>query len=420
MALTIETTLNLTSYAAAIKQYYKNVDYTQEIYKKFPWLGMIPKDTEFVGSPLVQPLAFATVPSASVTFATGQALAGSSQSVAFQLTTVKDYVFAYLDRETMLASKTDLGSWMKSSTHEIDMARKEAAKRLAFACVSDGSGVIGSISTGSTVSGASITLADPRQAVNFQVNDVLQAVAAGTSVAGVWGAAVRSGTVTLNAVNRQTGVLTATGNWNSGISAIATTDGLVKSGDFNGKVKGLGAWLPITAPATNDSFFSVNRSSDSRLYGVYVDGRGVPLEEVGIIAAGALAQEGATPDLLLFNYGNWINLINALGAKKIYFREGKVQADGADIGYSSIEIEGPNGPISVVADPFVPSNVAYMLQKDTWTLHSRGEWPQIFDIDGDSGQMLRQSSADAYEVRVGGYGQIGCSAPGWNSVIQLR
>ena len=420
MALTTESTLDLVSYAAALKQYYRNIDFTQVVFKKFPWLGMVPKDTEFVGTPLVQPLAFATVPSRSTNFQTAQALAGSSQQIAFKVTTVKDYSLAYIDRETMLASKSDEGSWLKAATHEIDMALKEASKSLGFAVIGDGSGVIGTISSTSTVGSTQITLADIRQSVNFQVNDTLQLVAPGTSVAGLWNSAVRSGTVVLNAVNRQTGVLTATGNWSAGISTASAGDGIVKDGDFNGRVAGLGAWLPLVAPGTSDNFFGVNRSSDTRLSGVYTDGRGMPLEESAVLASANVAQEGGSPDLYLMNYANWVNMINALGTKKFYMREGTVKAEGADIGYSSVQIEGPTGPIDLVADAMIPSNVAYMLQKDTWCLHSRGEWPQIFDIDGEAGELLRQATADAYEVRTGGYGNLVCEAPGWNGVVQLR
>lgn len=419
MALTSESTLNLTSYAAAIKQYYKNIDFTQMVYKTFPTFGMITKDENFVGSPYIQPITFATVPSASATFATGQALAGSSQQQQFQITAVSDYVFAYLDRQTMLASKAPDGSWMKSATHEIDMAIKEASKRAAFNVFGDGSGVIGTISAASDVTTVVITLADPRQSVNFQVKDTLTCVAPGTSVAGAWASAVRSGTISVLAVNRRTGQITATGNWNSGVSAVAVGDGITKSGDFNLKPKGFAAWLPLTAPSSGESFFGVDRSSDSRLYGMYQDGRGMPFEESLISTAANLAQEGATPDTAIMNYGNWTNLINALGAKKVYMREGEVRADGADIGYTSVVIEGPNGPIDIVSDPFCPSNVCYILQKDTWKMPSRDGVPHIFDINGDSGQMLRQATSDSYEVRVGAYYNVSCGAPGWNAVLQL-
>lgn len=412
-------TLDLTTYAAAIKQYYKNIDFTQIVYKKFPWFGMIPKNTEWEGSPAVQPMTYATVPNSSATFATGQAIAGTSAQKAFQLTATTDYSFAFLDRKTMLATSGPTGAWVKSSTHEIDMAIKAASMRAAFATIGDGSGVIGIISAASDVTTATVTLADIRQAVNFQVGDVLTVTAPGTAVAGAWASAVRSGTVTLTAVNRQTGQLTASGNWNSGISAVAAADGISKSGDFNARIKGLAAWLPLTPPTSGDSFLSVDRSTDSRLYGTYTDGRGMPLEEALITGAANIAQEGGAPDVCLLNFRNWTQLINALGSKKVYMREGEVRAEGADVGYSSVVIEGPNGPIDIVADAFCPSNVIYLLQKDTWCLFSYGEYPHIFDIDGKDGTMLRQATSDSYEVRVGGYAQEGCSAPAWNGAIQV-
>jgi hypothetical protein len=57
------------------------------------------------------------------------------------------------------------------------------------------------------------------------------------------------------------------------------------------------------------------------------------------------------------------------------------------------------------------------LQLDTWSLNSLDEAPHILDLDGNS--MLREASADAYEVRVGFYGNVACVAPGWNCRIKL-
>src|SRR6266513_2093726 len=110
-------TLDLTAYAAAIKQYYKSIDFSQLLYKKFPFFGMVPKNPDWVGSPVKQPMTYATVPNRSAVFATGQAVAGTSSQVAFLPTSVHDYGFAYIDRETMLASKSDDGAWIKAATH---------------------------------------------------------------------------------------------------------------------------------------------------------------------------------------------------------------------------------------------------------------------------------------------------------------
>ena len=58
-----------------------------------------------------------------------------------------------------------------------------------------------------------------------------------------------------------------------------------------------------------------------------------------------------------------------------------------------------------------------MLQMDTWKLYSLGKAPKI--LDHDSLKMLRESSSDAVEVRVGYYAQLGCKCPGYNVNIKL-
>ena len=114
------------------------------------------------------------------------------------------------------------------------------------------------------------------------------------------------------------------------------------------------------------------------------------------------------------NFANFSNLEKALGSKVVY---DKVSSDDADIGFQSLTILGPKGPIQIVADQNCTPDVAYMLQMDTWTLNSLGDAPHILDLDGN--RMLRDASADAYEVRVGFYGNIGCTAPGYNARVKL-
>ena len=58
-----------------------------------------------------------------------------------------------------------------------------------------------------------------------------------------------------------------------------------------------------------------------------------------------------------------------------------------------------------------------MLTMNVWKLYSLGKAPKILDTDGL--KMLRESTSDAVEVRVGYYAQLGCRAPGFNVNIQL-
>jgi hypothetical protein len=75
-------------------------------------------------------------------------------------------------------------------------------------------------------------------------------------------------------------------------------------------------------------------------------------------------------------------------------------------------MEGPSGTIDIVSDPDALPNVMWLLQMDTWTLHSMGETPKYLDNDGNA--ILRTTTSDAVEVQLVSRLQLSCAAPGWN------
>ena len=176
---------------------------------------------------------------------------------------------------------------------------------------------------------------------------------------------------------------------------------------------GLDGWLPTTV---TDSFFTVSRTDDpTRLGGVKFDGSALPIEEALIGGASEIAREGGAPDHVFMDFASYSNLEKALGSKVQY---DKVQTNDAEVGFDALVINGPRGRMRVIPDHNCLPNVAFMLQLDTWSLNTLGAAPQILDADGN-GQMMRVSNLDAYEVRIGYYGQIGCTAPGYNCRITL-
>ena len=80
-----------------------------------------------------------------------------------------------------------------------------------------------------------------------------------------------------------------------------------------------------------------------------------------------------------------------------------------------MRINGPKGDIEVFADQDCPNAYGFMLDMRHWSLYSLGEAIRILDLDGN--KMLRESSADAMEIRVGFFGQIGCRSPLGNAII---
>ena len=390
--------LNMTTFAAALKQHYTTDRIENMVYKDNPFLAMVAKYEDFGGENLKLPIKYGIPQGRSATFADAQANKTNTQLKAFLLTRVSDYSLASIQNETIEASKGNANAFMEAATVEIDGAIESATRSLAIALYGDGSGqigVVGSLAT-TTASNDTVTLATIDDITNFEV-----------------GMQLNFGTATTNkeidTINRDTGVILL-----KAASGATATEAIFVDGDKDAKVSGLGAWLPSSAPASTDSFFGVNRSSyATRLGGIRFDGSSLPIEEALIGAAARVAREGGKPDVCFINYNNFADLEKALGSKVSYV-DVKVNPE---IGFRGILVHGPRGPIKVVPDQNCPNGVAYMLQMDVWKLYSLGKAPKILDSDGL--KFLRESTADAVEARIGYYAQLGCRAPGFNVRVAL-
>lgn len=400
--------LDLTSFAAALKQHYTADRVENEVYRDNPFFAMLSKMTDFGGANLPIPIIYGNPQGRSSTFTTAQANKTSSQLQKFVLTRSKDYSLASIDNETIEASKGNANAFLEAATVEIDGALQSATRSLATALYGTGSGSIGQVDASTNLASAVIVLKINESVTNFELGMELQ-----VSATDGGGAGVRSGVVQIIGVDRDLGTVTVNAPLSTAIPAIASQDFIFVQGDYDLKVKGLAAWLPSTAP-TSTPFFSVDRSKDtSRLGGNRIDGRNLPIEEALISAAARVGREGGRPDTVFMSYSKYADLEKALGSKVQYI-DMKVNPE---IGFRGILINGPRGPIKVVPDQNCPSDKAYMLQMDVWKLYSLGKCPKILDTDGM--KMLRDSNSDSVEVRIGYYAQLGSRAPGWNAVIQL-
>lgn len=296
---------------------------------------------------------------------------------------------------------------MEAATLEIDGAIESATRSLAVALYRSGSGSIGQVLAGTT--GFFFDLVNTEAVTNFEVGMKLVFSTADG------GGAVKSGTALVSGVNRNTGRITVAAALTSIDSSTgpATNDFVFMEGDYDSKIKGLQAWIPNSDPSAS-AFFGVDRTADvTRLAGIRFDGSALPIEEALVAAAARVAREGGNPDYCFMSYSKFADLEKALGSKVQYIDK-KINAE---IGFRGMLIHGPRGPINVIPDQNCPSDRAFMLSLEYWKLYSLGKTPKILDTDGL--KMLRESSADAVEVRVGYYAQVGCRAPGFNANIYL-
>lgn len=403
--------LGMNEAVGMLKEYYGGQKVKIMAYKKSPLLAMIRKDTNFGGKLYPQPVVTETSTGGSATFTTSQSNATAASIQEFMVTRTKAYEVAYIDRETMLAARNDAGSFMKTATLLVDGAIATITQKISSAIYRDGTGAI---ATYSSISTGVITLADPNSITGFQKGMVLEsrATAGGTiSTSSALGYVI--------AINRAAGTLTvsATAGGSAGTPTNWSTSFPVLNvqGNNNLVATGLQGWLPTTAPTSGDAFFSVDRSSDSRLYGTNYDGSNQSIEEAIVDAAAILDQEGGAPDVCILSTRGYAALDKALMGKATY----EVWEDEtAQVSFKGIVLNTPSGVVRVFSDRFCPGQRGFLLQMDTWVLCSLLEVPHIVDADSDQ-EMLRKSDADAYELRVSALYNLACSAPGWNAQLKL-
>tara|TARA_A100000172_G_scaffold74414_1_gene56487 strand:- start:1757 stop:2827 length:1071 start_codon:yes stop_codon:yes gene_type:complete len=352
------------------------------------------------------PVIFGRPQGVSANFANAQSNASATQVAEFLLTRKKHYGVATVDGETLLASQGNEYAFLDAATTEIDQTAKSVGDALSRQLFRTSDASIGKVNN-SSFGVTTLDLVTDSDALNFEIGMVLQVSATQT------GGSVRSGTLEVSAVSRDaaSNQVTMTGNLSAGISAIAQNDFVYVQGNYDAGVSGLADWIPASAPG-GTAFFGQDRSKDPSRLGGQRQAFSSTREETIINGLGLAAREGGAPDHIFVSFTDFIALEKEL--QSTVQREVDPETGS---GYRSLEMYAPYGIAKIIPDKDCPVGVAYALQMDTWQLATINETVSIIDVDGN--RMLRQSSDDGVEIRVGFYGQLGCSAPGFNCRIAL-
>lgn len=415
------------SVAGILKELYDDQKVQWLTYKDNPLLAMIKKEEKFPGKYYPVPVVYGLSQGASATFSSAYNNQSSPTVAEFLVTRIADFSLATIDGQLLAAAQTDPGAFIDGAELMIDAAFQTAVNRLASAMFRNGAGTVGQITSVTGAGPYTITLTNPDDAVQFEIGQVLLAV---QNVDGSGAAPTDTGTIT--AVNRNTGVLTATSSTNITVNW-PTNYYLAVQGDLptttnnnfqpNGstttnrllKLAGLAAWLPVTAPTSGDSFFGVDRSVDvQRLAGVTFDGTAISIEEALLQGTGRIALNGGRVDTGVCSYATYTALITSLGSKVQYIDESI-----GEIGFRGVQVNGANTVMSIFPDRNCPDGLIYCLEMDSWCLRSQGAAPHILKYM-DEIEILRVPGVDAAELRVGSYTNMYTNKPGHNGVIQVQ
>jgi hypothetical protein len=394
-----------TTYDPVLKELYPQDEVERLAYEQSPLVGMIKKRTDFYGRKAILPLRYGTNQSLGAQFTIAQGIKHNNTYEAFEITRGKYYAFAYLDREAMLATASNKGAFVEALEGEIDGVLDSVASEFAFQLYHHHGGTRARMtSTSAPTTAVSVTITNVYDMVNFEVGMKVVTWGADTKTT-----SVDSGSLTITALDRANGKIKGAASWKSTITTPASSDYIFRYGDKGRCLYGLDDWVPSTATLAT-TMFGVNRALDpERLGGLRKSASGMTIEEVLIDAATYAGFHKAAPDVCILNTIRWGMLEKELGSKIV---RDIVKSTRADIGYSAIVLQGPKGPIKVVADPYCPYKTGWLLTLSTWAFYGLGPCPTI--IQDDDQKMLRVYNADQYEIRFGWIGQLGCTAPGKN------
>lgn len=374
------------------------------------------------------PLEYGTPQGRSHSFPNAQNQQTATAIVSYFVYVIEDYQLVTITNLLMEQTKTNAGAFVDAAKLQMDGGFRNITNNIAFELFGSGTATRGSSTAASTqvgvtVGGTTLPLSNAQQVVAFEVGMTL--VASATD-----GGAPSTDTVIVTGVNRATGVITGTAsaaslsaNWAIGtgsafltVSGDLPATGATNTGSFLA-LSGLAAWIPTASPATTDSFWGVNRSADpTRLAGCRFNAQAQTIEEGITDALAFLNREGGKPDLCVMDFKSYSSLVNALGAKVQYVQ---VNHDEVEVAFEGITFQSAYGRVTILADRSCPPQTAYLLTMNTFKLRSLGKVPHILTYGMEGLEGLRVGNADALEIRIGYYGNLICSAPGWNCVVQL-
>ncbi len=318
------------------------------------------------------------------------------------LTSKKMYAVTTIDRESMKASKTDEGAFVRFTKFPVQAAVSAFNRNLErILTVGDATGT-GAIITGnasnSNVTGAG-TSGDPyivtfnaastyydTDAAPFEEGDILN-VNTETTELEISAITVTSTSVVLSLVGTSARLATL-----AGANPFGASDKLYMQKSKDNEIVGIRGAIA---------------ASSSTLYGVTVGRRWQAYQKN---AAAALTTDlinemvikmkqqcGESPTMILTSFAQYIKLLNLLEDHKRY----PVPARRGEISFEAIQVMTPEGAIPVIASRFVKATEMFFLNDNHIELHLR---PGGFEWHEDDGTVfLRDASADTYTARYGGY-----------------
>lgn len=427
---------------AVLKQLFSDDSWVMKdlVFNKNRFFTMVDKDETEMGlggSNFPIPVLYDVGGGGSANLGSAQTYQTAPATVQFQLTTVNVYRVGSIQNQFLRASQQNIGAFMPAAKMNVKSLYMGASNDIAFQMFSDGSGTRGTYGVGSgSISSGVITLDNLGMVYQFSVNMALNSFSisgqtatqsTGAAIGYVIGVDTGLGTVTVSATLQ--GAAGTPSGWSTTFPYLSRVgDTLFSSNGLNSAnmvcMAGLGAWIPSVAPGGSDNFLTVNRSvSPTKLAGLRFAGTSESIQDCLIDATNQLAaqsSEAGDPDVIFINPVSYQTLVkNLTGQGQYQMITAKVNEE-VSISFKALVLPTANGEISIIQDRNCPAQTAYIMTMKSWKLRSLGKIPQFLTFPGFYDMLgFPIPGQDAVEIRVGGYLNLSCNAPGANAVVSL-
>ena len=330
-----------------------------------------------------------------------------------QITAKKMYAVVEIDRETIKASLSDEGAFVRATKEVVQKGVESFMRNLSRAMFNDGSGRLGQVSnasgslteivlatgagpqSGETADATKVKIADFKEA-NFEERDLIQVVNGSASAT----ASLRSSDkLEIEQVLVDSGHIVLKGT-SLNIQAL---DDLVMQESLNNDPTGMKGVLDKTPGAGVTNYgIKVGRRWQAVQKTHSQDISTDVLNEVMLKIKKAC---GKSPNLIVCSYKQYEKILKIL-EDKVQFKveaRAQIQTVNGALSFSGIQFMSIDGPVGIFPERFVEDDRIYLLNDAHIHIHHR---PDFGWFDDDGTVFLRKATSDAYEARYGGYLEV--------------
>lgn len=427
------TVLSDVPWDAFLKELYPDGLPLELMQRKHLFMSKLVKDSNAYGEYIVIPVTVDN-PSgrsgdiASLLNTTGGPIA-PTVSRKFNVSLASDYAATWINDLTIRKASQDRGSFVDALRFEIDGLIRQLGNSMGHALYRAGDGTVGRGDSAYSVAGNVITLLTRADTKFFGLGMVLDFVpnVGGTPTGAA--RAVATQRVTVTKIDEDAGTVTCALDVTGGAvvalstnyTGVTNADWIAPMGDYNAnflttgavKIRGLAAWIPLTAPTGGDNFWGVDRSTfPTRLAGSRLNDSTAPAEDSIMALAEVMHERGASPDIVLVSPRQFTKISKRMSAKIEFESAGGT----AGHGFMRFFVATSAGMLPIYADPDCPEDRGYILEMATWKIKHLG----LAEVDTTDGlSKLRRTGLDQVEVRCKYYAQLCCYAPGHNGVFAV-